>query len=102
MPNVKVVLNRCHGGFGISMKAAEFMAARGNARAIEELQMFKDNGGEWWAGYNFKRDDPDLIAAVEELGDAANGACANLVIEEIYIPEPEDFILDCDGYEWVD
>lgn len=46
------------------------------------------------------RDDADLIAVVEELGEKANGACAKLRIVEI----PDDVaweIEEYDGNEWV-
>ena len=35
---MKIVINNCYGGFSISRKAAEFMAARGNERARLELE----------------------------------------------------------------
>ena len=38
---MKIVINRCYGGFSISRKAAEFMAARGNERARLELMQSK-------------------------------------------------------------
>lgn len=97
------MLNKCYGGFGISVKAAEFMAARGNQTAINELAEYEKRRRKHWYGYHYKRDDPDLIAAVEELGSAAaSGDTAKLEIDYIYIPEIEDMIKDHDGFEWVD
>lgn len=43
---------------------------------------------------------PELIKVVEEMGDAANGSCANLKIVEI----PDDVEWDVeeyDGNEWI-
>ena len=74
---MKVVVNRCFGGFSISKEAAEFMAARGNERAKKEIE--ESNGsedGRWYGyghvdgmeGYGYDRADPDLVAAVEAGG----------------------------------
>jgi len=88
---MKIVINRCWGGFAISKEAAQFMAERGNATAKAELE----NGGQWYGfGYTedsdgYKRTDPDLVAAVEALGEKANGELALLVVVEIP-----------DGIEW--
>jgi hypothetical protein len=46
------------------------------------------------------RDDPYLVAVVEELGDAASGRHANLKVVDV----PDDvnwYIEDYDGLEWV-
>ncbi|WOF44330.1 hypothetical protein KNJ79_05205 [Sphingopyxis indica] len=49
---------------------------------------------------DIQRDDPALVAAVEELGAAANGAFAKLEIVEI--PDDVDWEIDeYDGREWV-
>ena len=74
---MKIVINNCYGGFSISRKAAEFMAARGNERARLELMQSKKR----FYGYGYvdgmdgayERTDPDLVAAVEALGEEANG-----------------------------
>jgi hypothetical protein len=77
---MKVVINRCYGGFGISKKACEFMAARGNIQAIEEL------ASEHYYG-DFCSDDRtnvDLVAAVEFLGsEVASWGPAELGVVEI-------------------
>ena len=50
--------------------------------------------------YYIKRDDPDLIAVVEELGEVADGFCSKLKIVEI--PNGTDWaISDYDGMESV-
>ena len=84
---MKVIINRCYGGFGLSKKAYEEM-------------------GIEWDGYGYgfndenKRTDPQLIEVVEKLGEEANGGCAELKIIEI----PDDVIWQIeehDGVEWV-
>ena len=62
---MKIVINRCYGGFSISRKAAEFMAARGNERARLELEQsverFYGYGYVEGMGRAYERTDPDLI-----------------------------------------
>lgn len=83
---MKVVINKCFGGFSISRKAAELMAKLGSEQAKAELQ---ENPHDWYGygyaeGYmSYDRSDPHLIAAVERLGKEANGACAELRVVEI-------------------
>jgi hypothetical protein len=46
---MKIVLNKCYGGFSISRKAAEFMVERGSKQATEELADWKQRQG--WLEY---------------------------------------------------
>lgn len=111
----KVVVNRCFGGFSISLAAARFMAARGNDAATAELAEYdakiadpskmdelEHKYGPRWFGYGYAgrdcgydRDDPDLVAAVEALGDEANGSHARLQIVEI----PDDVAWTVEEYD---
>lgn len=98
---MKVVINRCCGGFSISKEAAEHMAANGSERAKLELNKFKEQG-EWYGFGNVKgmsggydRTDPLLVKAVEELGDAADGAYAELKVVTI----PDDIEWEIDDYD---
>ena len=69
---MKVVLNSCFGGFGLSEKAhARYTQITGN----------KYN--EYGADAN--RADPALVQVVEELGSEASGMCARLRI--VIIPD---------------
>lgn len=111
---MKVVINRCWGGFSISKEAAEFMAARGNKQAKAEIEEWKSkiNGrvkNPKWYGYGYiegfdggySRTDPDLVAAVESLGNEANGNLSKLVVVEI--PDGIDWeIDDYDGMETIE
>jgi hypothetical protein len=95
----KIVINTCYGGFGISKEAAEFMAARGNKRAIASLACGGYKGG-WAQGFEggYDRDDPDLIAVVE--ANLPGSTFADLKVIEI----PDDVeweIQEYDGTEWV-
>lgn len=84
---MKVVINSCYGGFGLSNKA---------------LDMYKQlsNKSEVYA-YELDRTDPLLIQVVETLGAEANGRYAKLRIIEI----PDDVnweITEYDGNESVE
>ena len=84
----KVVYNRSFGGFSISRKCAEFMADRGHKEAMSLLHEdttdpFGDED-EYFHGYiGCPRHDSLLVMAVESLGDAAYGGCADLGIVEL-------------------
>lgn len=96
------------------------MAARGNANAKAEVEEYdakiadpskldeleRKYGAKWYGyGYSedsggYARDCPDLIAAVETLGEKANGGCAKLEVTEI--PDGTSWeIKEYDGMEWV-
>ncbi len=82
---VKVVINKCYGGFSVSQAGMEFM-------------------GLDWDGYghlsDLSRDDPKLVECVEKLGSKASGNLAELSVVEI--PDNVPFtIKEYDGIEWV-
>jgi len=111
---MKIVINGCYGGFGISKKCAEFMAKKGNKRAIGELKVFEESPnkdkygiGSGWYGYGhvkgmegmgYSRTDPDLIEAVESLGKDADGHHAELKIVEI----PDGIKWEIDEYDGIE
>jgi len=84
---MKVVINKCYGGFGLSADAL-----------IRYNQL---------AGTNFiydheieDRSDKNLVAVVEEMGAAASGAYGELKVVEI--PDGVEWgIEEYDGVEWV-
>lgn len=91
---MKVVINKCYGGFSISKKAAEYMAERASEIAKKDLSV----PSEYFYSYNYERTDPLLIEAIETLGKEANGYSANLAIIEI--PNDIDwYIYEYDGME---
>jgi hypothetical protein len=76
----KIVINKCFGGFGLS-----------------DLALDKLGINDY---YDIPRDDPKLVAVVEELGQEANGQYANLKIVEI--PDDAEWQIEAyDGQEHV-
>jgi hypothetical protein len=104
---MKVVVNRCYGGFNVSREAFLRMRELGSKEALQEPdigEMYSDGSGprqiEHWTLYNLRRNDPILVQVVEELKEKASGSSADLQIVEI--PDGMDFIIEeYDGSEWV-
>ena len=105
---MKIVINNCYGGFGLSDKAMYRYAELAGIKLVEGEKQWdctvlykyevKDEN-HFWEG-DFKRDDPFLVQVVEELGEEANGWAANLKVVDI----PDDVnwtIEEYDGIEWV-
>ena len=82
---MKVVINDCHGGFGLSDVAVRRLSEiKGRNIDISDIE----------------RDDPILVRVVEELGASANGKYSDLKI--VNIPDDVDWFIDeYDGNEWV-
>lgn len=83
---MKVVINTCFGGFGLSEEAYKYL-------------------GLEWDGYGFAHDtnrtDSKLIECVETLGEKANGPFARLKVVEV--PDDINWYLDeYDGIETVE
>lgn len=151
---MKVVINKCYGGFGLSHQAVMEYAKRKGMTLYAYAHPQTDCGCDWdkyilidqtvkndvsimatdqqdsivvlneynghciyystnrilengtfppksyFDYYYIERDDPDLIAVVEELGEVADGFCSKLKIVEI--PNGTDWaISDYDGMESV-
>jgi hypothetical protein len=68
----KIVYNGCYGGFSLSLAAWErYIELGGKAESSFDLDR--------------NRTDPVLVQVVEELGERANGMCAELRIYEIAV-----------------
>jgi hypothetical protein len=121
---MKVVINVCFGGYGLSDKAIKALIKL-KSPAIEKTNAVKAFGGEkkfkqeikkWKSagdgylsyfgaalvknGYYYSvdsrvRTDPKLISVVEKLGKEANGQCAELRIVEI----PDEVEYEIDEYD---
>lgn len=80
---MKIVINSCYGGFGLSKEAEKYMV------------------GKWTNGED-PRCDPELISLMEKKGsEAVSGYGAHLCIVEIP-DEATDYLIDeYDGYESV-
>lgn len=138
---MKVVINACYGGFGLSPEATLELWKRGGPvdatpvaeyygkdrlEADEDILGFRRAIKDWRAylasgddertpmfltifspdeslvlcARDAAREDPLLIALVEEMGDRANGRCASLKVVEI--PDGVDYeISEYDGNEHI-
>jgi hypothetical protein len=111
---MKVAINKCFGGFSISDEAFEKLLERKGIAFDKVLNESKFMGSSYYAAghegddahylseYTFceNRADPDLIAVIEEMGEASNGMCAEITIIEI----PDDVkwhVSEYDGMEHV-
>lgn len=79
---MKLVINDCYGGFGLSKKALEMLYH--NEKYYEDC-----------------RYDQDLIKVVEMLGDEASGAFSELIVVEIPDDSTDYDITEYDGLESV-
>lgn len=114
---MKVVINKCFGGFGLSeagtrdywerkgkqvfavgtswLLKSYFDAPLPPEFALPEGELFMkrdhqeyENYNKWYSAHSLydrdiERNDPDLVAVIESLGEAASGECAALVVVEI-------------------
>ena len=83
---MKIIINTCYGGFGLSKEALTLYNERSGITITYESDI--------------KRNDPVLVEIVEQLGEAADGGHAELKVVEI----PDDVqwqIEEYDGNEWV-
>ncbi len=111
----KVVYNACYGGFGLSNEAMDRMVELGydlklNPKYNPNAKSKYDDTGrkyECWGYVDCPRHDPILVQVVEELGEKANGNCADLQIEEVYGPyrideyDGNESVKTPTGYDWV-
>ena len=84
---MKIVINNCYGGFGLSDKALDYY----NSLAGTNLT----------SCYNIERNDLNLIKTIEDFGKEANGRFAKLRIVEI--PDNVNWeISEYDGMESIE
>lgn len=82
---MKVVINKCFGGFGLSVEAYKFLNIPWDGYGLEFME---------------DRSNPDLVKCVEELGEVASGWNSNLKVVEI--PDDVEWEIEVfDGVEWV-
>jgi hypothetical protein len=83
---MKIVINTCYGGFGLSKEALALFNER--SRTVETYD------------FVIKRDDPILVEVVEQLGEDASGHFADLKVVEI--PDDVEWGIEEDnGHEWI-
>lgn len=97
---MKVVINKCYGGFSLSKEACE-MYAKAKGISVGE---WNDTWGFYEGGQFYDREiprnDPVLVDIVEQLRNKASGGCAELSIVEI--PDGVDWCVEeYDGKEWI-
>ena len=106
----KIVINRCFGGAGLSKEAVEMLLARKGIEydvvagksfgQLRESFYHKGHAGDdefYISEYSLldDRSDPLLVEVVEELGERANGAAADLAVIQI----PDDVVWEIDEYD---
>ena len=93
---MKVVINTCYGGFGVSREALHRLRELGEETALKENYMrFHESYCD-----EIPRDSSLLIQVIGELCDAANGSLARLTVVDI--PDGIEWeIEDYDGWEKV-
>ena len=102
----RIVINKCYGGFGLSLAAGNRLVDLGKRTTNKkDNTKFSKDSKKWGvSNYDFEggleRNDPLLVQVVEELGNEANGSFASLHIVEIP-DEVEWEIEEYDGMEWV-
>jgi len=110
---MKIVINTDFGGFSLSDQAFELLLTRKSIKfEVEETDSFIGNAyylanrphtdATYISQYEFyeQRNDPDLIAVVEQLGEAACGRYANLKIVDV--PDGVEWhICEYDGMEHI-
>lgn len=106
-----IVINRQHGGFGLSWDAQiAYLDRAGIAYDLEDRDsrddtrryghMIKLATGDLWSDKNIARDDPILVALVREMGEAVNNNFAYLQV--VKVPGDVEWVIDeYDGLEWV-
>ena len=107
---MKIVINKCYGGFGLSEEAIFLYGKKKGINIIKDKKksdcfishyyIDKIKNGNYFSDGNIERNDPTLVEVVEELGEKADGPYSELKIVEI----PDDMkweIDEYDGKEWV-
>ena len=105
-----IVINTCHGGFGLSKDAqiaflersqiSYTLVSRDDRHSNERYGPMIMVKGKHWYDKDIARDDPILVTLVRELGKVANGEHARLKVVRV----PADVVWqieDYDGKEWI-
>lgn len=107
----KVVINACHGGFGLCHEAEiEYLRRAGIEYTLKERESRDDttrfgpeivvSNNPYWTSRDIDRDDPVLVQLVKDWGADANSGYSDLKI--VRIPGDVDWVIEeYDGYEWI-
>lgn len=110
----KIVYNACFGGFSLSDEAMMLYCQKKGITVypqresyhtvfwtVPENERSNTSGRHTIYEGDIARDDPVLAEVVEELGDKANGLCAELVVEDL--PKGTFYrITEYDGFERIE
>ena len=107
---MKIVINKCFGGFGLSEEATLLYGKKKGLNIIvvrdKIMKSFRHyyldevKDGNYFSDRDIKRNDPALVEVVNELGEKADGAYSELKIVEI--PDDVEWIIEeYDGKEWI-
>lgn len=106
---MKIVINKCYGGFGLSEEAVllyakkkglNLIVERDKGLKINHYYLNEKKDGNYFSERDIQRNDTILIEVVNELGEKADGFCSELKIVEI--PDDVEWIIEeYDGKEWV-
>jgi len=105
-----IVINTCHGGFGLSKQAQKNWLERNQIPYTQEPREARYDNERWgpyilvnglhWNDRDIARDDPILVAIVKEMGKDSWGDHARLKV--VRIPADVEWeIQEYDGNEWV-
>ena len=107
---MKIVINKCYGGFGLSEEATLLYGKKKGLniivvkdkimKSLRHYYLDEVKNGNYFSDRDIQRNDSVLIEVVEELGEKADGPYSELKIVEI----PDDMkweIDEYDGKEWV-
>jgi len=97
----KIVINRCFGGFGLSELAMiDYADKKGYEQGQRHNHYFVKTPDGEILDCDIPRDDPDLVATVEMMGEHSWGPYAELLVVEI--PDDVKWVIEeYDGREWV-
>lgn len=87
----------------MSKEACLWLAERNHAGAVAHLEERASDNSSYKGWFDYRgneRTDPLICEAIESLGQAANGSCAELKVIEI--PDKIKYTIEeYDGVEWV-
>ena len=108
---MKIAINKCYGGFRLSPLAEKLILERKGQKALfkdsftgEEVSFEKAQKSGVLRIYSnlreINRNDPDLIAVIEEIGQKASTSVSD--IQVIEIPDGVEWVIEeYDGIEWI-
>ncbi len=105
---MKIVINRCFGGFGLSESGMILYSELSGIKLNKVKDPTYPNSTFWqtefgdnFFDFNIARDDPNLVRAVEQLGEDSFDSYAELEVMEI--PDGINWeISSYDGYESIE